>query len=259
VRRVVRPVPEVIDEIKGLHSRRVMFLDPNLVSNFEYARELMEALIPLKLKWMAPVPSNVIYEKDLFELMVRSGCVGGLIGFESFSQSSLNRIGKKFNQVSHYKEIVNILHKHGILVSGCFVLGFDDDKPNTLKLTAEKVYEIKIDFPRYALLTPFPGTSLYTRFKKQGRLLTNKWFYYDSQHVVFKPKHMSPVQLQNIFDDTIRKSFSYQHIAHRARIAPHSKLLSVMTNWALREALFSGWKEKPVQTPITSDILMDNP
>jgi radical SAM superfamily enzyme YgiQ (UPF0313 family) len=242
-RCVVRPIPEVVDEIRSLRTRRVIFLDPNLVSDRDYASRLLEALIPLKLKWMAPTPADVIYDSELFDLIVRSGCEGVLIGFESFSQASLNRNGKKFNQVHRYKEIVNTLHARGIAVSGCFVLGFDDDTPEILEQTAENVYEIGLDFPRYALLTPFPGSHLFSHFKREGRLLTEDWAYYDSQHVVFRPRHMAPARLQQIFDDTLKRSFSYGHILHRARQAPHSMLLSLVANWGLREALASAWKE----------------
>jgi len=248
-RCVVRPISEVIGEIQSLRARHIMFLDPNMVSDREYAKNLLQALIPLKLKWMAPVPSDVVDDRELFGLMVRSGCEGVLIGFESFSQASLDRNGKKFNQVNQYKEIVSTFHAHGMTVAGCFVLGFDDDTPEILARTAETVYDINVDFPRYALLTPFPGSRLFTRFKNEGRLITEDWSFYDSQHVVFRPKHLSSTQLQQIFSDTLKQSFSYRHIFHRVRIAPHSRLLSLMVNWGLRKALSSAWEEEVEQAP----------
>jgi radical SAM superfamily enzyme YgiQ (UPF0313 family) len=227
-----------------------MFLDPNLVSDRDYAKKLLEALIPLNLRWMAPTPADIVYDRELFELMIRSGCEGVLIGFESFSQSSLDRNGKKFNQVNQYKEIVQKLHAHHMAVSGCFMLGFDDDTPEILARTAEIVYDIEIDFPRYALVTPFPGSRLFTHLKNEGRLLTEDWSRYDSQHVVFRPRHMSPAQLQQVFSDTIQQSFSYRHILHRARVAPHSLFLSLMANLGLREALWSARKEETKKAPI---------
>jgi radical SAM superfamily enzyme YgiQ (UPF0313 family) len=246
-RNVVRPVPEVIDEIRSSGARRIMFLDPNLVSNREYAHALLQALTLLKLKWMAPAPADIVFDKELFGLMIRSGCEGVLIGFESFSQASLDRSNKKANQVERYKEIVTMLHAHGIAILGCFVLGFDDDTPDILMRTAQNVYEIGVDLPRYAILTPFPGSRLFTRFKADGRLLTEDWSTYDSQHVVFRPKHMSPMQLQDIFNNTIRQSFSYRHIFHRMQVAPHSRALSLLANWGLRETLFSAMAEESGQ------------
>ena len=172
--------------------------------------------------------------------------------------TSLNRSGKKFNQVNQYKDIVKILHANEIAVLGCFVLGFDDDTPEILSHTAEIVYDINVDLPRYALLTPFPGSHLFTRFKKEGQLLTEDWSLYDSQHVVFQPKHMLPARLQQIFSDTLKQSFSYQHIFHRAQIAPHSRLLSLASNWGLRQALLSSWKEEAKQALTPPTLVMDD-
>ena len=246
-RCVVRPIAEVIEEIKSLHTRRIMFLDPNMMSDREYAKSLLQALIPLKLSWMAPVSCDVVHDRELFELIVRSGCDGALIGFESFSQASLNRSGKKFNQVGQYKEIVSQLHAYGVAVLGCFVLGFDDDTPETLAHMAEVVYDINVDLPRYALLTPFPGSSLFTHLKNEGRLLTEDWSYYDSQHAVFQPKHMSALQLQQVFSDTVQQSYSYRHIIHRARVAPGKRVLSLAANLELRQILISSWKDEATQ------------
>jgi radical SAM superfamily enzyme YgiQ (UPF0313 family) len=258
-RPAVRPIPEVIDEIRGLRTHQVMFLDPNLVSDREYAKNLLEALIPLELKWMAPTPADIVYDRELFELMIRSGCNGVMIGFESFSQASLDRSGKKFNQVHRYKEIVRTLHTHGMAVLGCFMLGFDDDTPEILSRTAEIVYDIEIDLPRYALVTPFPGSHLFARLKSEGRLLTEDWSRYDSQHVVFRPQHMSPTQLQQIFSDILWQSLSYRHIFHRARVAPHSTFLSMITNLGLREALWSAKKAETKKAQIHPAIAFDDP
>ncbi len=256
-RSVVRPIPEVIDEIRSLRARHFMLLDPNLVANREYAKNLLQALIPLKLKWMGLAPSDLTNDRELFGLLVRSGCEGVMIGFESFSQASLDHSGKQFNQVERYKATVKTLHEHGLTVSGCFVLGFDDDTPEILARTAEIVYDLNLDFPRYALLTPFPGSRLFTRLKAEGRLLTEDWSRYDSQHVVFQPKHLSPAQLQQIFSETIKQSFSYRHIFHRAQVAPHSRFLSLMANWGLREALFSALREEAEAIPALPALVQE--
>jgi radical SAM superfamily enzyme YgiQ (UPF0313 family) len=241
-RCVVRPMAEVVNEIRDLHARHLLFLDPNPLSNREYAKNLFEALIPLKLKWMALAPSDVIYDRELFELFVRSGCEGLMLGLESFSQDSLDESGKTFSRVRQYKEIVKTLHAHRIVVSGCFVLGFDSDTPAILNTMAETVYDLEIDFPRYGLLTPFPGTLLFDQFKRNGRLITEDWSFYDSQRVVFQPKHMSPTELQQIFDNTLKQTYSFRHIFRRVQTTPHSKLLGLMANLGMRAALLSPQK-----------------
>ncbi len=240
-RTVVRPVAEVVDEIRGLHTRHLLFLDPNPLSNRAYAGSLFEALIPLKLKWMAPAPSNVIYDRELFELMVRSGCEGLMIGFESFSQDSLAENQKTANCVRHYQAIVKTLHAHQIVILGAFMLGFDSDTAEDLNNMAQAVCSLQVDFPRYGLLTPFPGSLLFAKFKADGRLLTEDWSFYDGQHVVFQPKHMSPGELQRIFRRTISQTYSLRHVFQRMRATPHTRLLVLMANLGLRGALASTW------------------
>lgn len=238
-RSVVRPVAEVVDEIRGLHTRHLLFLDPNPLSNRAYAASLFEALFPLKLKWMAPAPSDVIYDRELFELMVRSGCEGLMIGFESFSQDSLDENHKTANRVRQYQDIVKTLHAHQIVILGAFMLGFDSDTAEGLKDMAQAVCDLQVDFPRYGLLTPFPGSLLFAKYKADGRLLTEDWSFYDGQHVVFQPRHMSPSELQLTFNRTVTETYSLRHVFHRMRATPHTRLLVLMANLGLRGALAS--------------------
>ena len=69
---------------------------------------------------------------------------------------------------------------------------------------------------------------------------------------------MLPARLQQIFSDTLKQSFSYQHIFHRAQIAPHSRLLSLASNWGLRQALLSSWKEEAKQALTPPTLVMDD-
>jgi radical SAM superfamily enzyme YgiQ (UPF0313 family) len=225
-----RPIPEVIDEIRRLNTKTILFLDPSPTSNKEYAQEFFKALIPLKIKWGGLATTDIVYDKELFQLMVKSGCEGLLLGFESLSQPSLNRSGKSFNQVDKYREVVKILHDHQIGVLGCFVLGFDDDTRESLGQMVKMVDELKIDLPRYAVLTPFPGTKLFFRLKKENRILTADWSFYDTEHVVFRPKHMHSDELQQILYDTWQKTYRFNRIVKRVMQAKKNRVLSLIAN-----------------------------
>jgi radical SAM superfamily enzyme YgiQ (UPF0313 family) len=98
---------------------------------------------------------------------------------------------------------------------GCFVFGFDHDTPLTLEETVEFVSEVNIDLPRYAVLTPFPGTPLFQRLKQEGRILTEDWSLYDGQHVVFQPKKMSVQELLGAVERAWKKTYSYRSILKR--------------------------------------------
>jgi radical SAM superfamily enzyme YgiQ (UPF0313 family) len=116
--------------------------------------------------------------------------------------------------------VVKKLHDHGIAVQGCFVFGFDSDGETVFARTAEFVDKAKIDLPRYAVATPFPNTALYRRLEAEGRLLHRNWSLYDVEHVVFRPKRMSPERLQEGLEWTWRQSYRWASLARRVTGAP---------------------------------------
>ena len=111
--------------------------------------------------------------------------------------------------------MVRRLHQRGIALMGCFVFGFDHDTTDTFAETAEFAIEAHIDLPRFAILTPFPGTPLFDRLKAEGRILTEDWGLYDGQHVVFRPRLMSPQELLRGTERAWKTTYSYRSIARR--------------------------------------------
>lgn len=190
-----RDIGEVIAEIRGIKSRRFAVGDVNLTEDADYAKELLRELIPLKKKWGALASTRITEDDELLDLLQRSGCSYLLMGFESFNPASLHRINKGFNRADYYKTVVEKLHAHNILVQGCFIFGFDEDEGTIFEQTVDFVNAIKIDIPRYALYTPYPGTPLFKRLENEGRILHRNWYYYDTQHVVFQPAKMTPAEL----------------------------------------------------------------
>lgn len=202
-----RPVGEVIEEIRQIKRKRFVFDDVNLTDDPEYAKELFKALIPLKKAWGGLASTRILEDDELLELIHKSGCVYLLIGFESFSADSLTSIHKSFNKVEKYRELVRKLHELNIIVMGCFIFGFDHDDKHVFADTVDLVNELKMDIPRYAVFTPYPDTPAFKRFEAEGRLLHHKWEYYDTQHVVFVPNHMSPAELDDGFKWAFKRSF----------------------------------------------------
>jgi radical SAM superfamily enzyme YgiQ (UPF0313 family) len=230
-----RPVHEVINEIKVLKTNKVLFLDPNIIVTREYAGELFKALIPLKIKWAGLSTIALAQDKTLFDLAVKSGCIGILTGFESWCQASIDQCGKDSFKVSSYKEVVNCFHDAGIRVLGCFVLGFDQDTPETIQHTLDFIDEIGIDIPRFSIMTPFPGTPLFEGLKKESRILTEDWSYYDTEHVVYIPKNMTPAELQNRVGKIWNEAYSIKRIAGRIMQIPQNRVLTAFINFGFRK------------------------
>ena len=149
-----RPVEGVIEELKGLKGRLVIFYDPNFFGKREYALRLMRAMKPLKKLWACNATADFGYDEELMCEAYESGCRGVLIGLESMSSSSLGDAGKRFRQADKYKEIVDNIHAHGIAINGCFVLGFDSDTEEELRALPERVDALGLDLCRFAVLTP---------------------------------------------------------------------------------------------------------
>lgn len=214
-KQLQKPVEDVVADIRQFGARRLIFIDLNLISDRAYARELFTALVPLKVKWFGLSTSLIGRDPDLMELMARSGCSGLLIGFETVNKDALGDIGKKFNDPTLYRSLVDDLHRHKISIQGCFVFGNDYDDLNVFERTAEFVNEVGMDLPRFAILTPFPGTPLHRRFESEGRILTRNWELYDGQHVVHMPKLMTPRQLQEGHERAWKAVYSRRSIFRR--------------------------------------------
>jgi len=215
-----RPVNEVIDEIRSTGARRLLFIDLNLVAEREYAMELFTALEPLGIKWGGLATSLLARDEELLELCARSGCMGMLVGFESISQGGLRDVHKGFNSPELFRQWIEAFHEHGIAVNGTFVFGLDSDTLDVFDRTAQFVIETGIDLPRFAILTPFPGTGLHQRLVGEDRILTRDWELYDGQHVVFEPANMSARELEQGTNRAWRTTYSYPSMVKRFRKSP---------------------------------------
>ena len=228
-----RPVGDVVAEVARLRGRRFAFNDVNLVSDREHALELFNALIPLKKKWGGLAPVSLASDPELLEVVAKSGCQYLLVGFESIRQAALGEIHKNRNLVSDYRQAVETFHRHGIVIQGCFIFGMDDDTPGVFAETVNAINELGIDIPRFAVYTPYPGTSAFARLKKENRILHQDWQYYDTQHVVFQPAQMTAEELYSGFRWAYRRTFSRSAVLRRTFASPHP-VITLLGNTAYR-------------------------
>jgi radical SAM superfamily enzyme YgiQ (UPF0313 family) len=219
-----RPVEEVVAELATFQKRHALFIDLSPTEDVQYAKALYRAMVPLRMRWVGLSTTRIAEDAELLRLAAQSGCKGLLIGFESISQDTLNGTHKGFHAAAEYGEVVKKLHDHGIGIQGCFVFGFDTDDESVFARTVEFVDRTRIDLPRYAVATPFPNTGLYRRLESEGRLLHKNWALYDVEHVVFRPKRMSPERLQEGLEWAWRQSYSWRSLWRRVRGAPPSIL-----------------------------------
>jgi radical SAM superfamily enzyme YgiQ (UPF0313 family) len=229
-----KPVDHVVEDIRRVGARKLIFIDLNLISDRMYAKKLFRALIPLNVHWFGLSTVLIAHDPELMELMARSGCKGLLLGLETISDGSLKDAKKQFNASVGYKKLIADLHTLGIAVQGCFVFGLDHDTRNVFGATVAFAAEVGIDLPRFAVLTPFPGTPLYHRLEAEGRILTRDWELYDGQRVVFQPKNMSVRELVDGHERAWKQVYRWSAIAKRLWTAGNFQLPALSANLGYR-------------------------
>ncbi|MCK5300405.1 MAG: DUF4070 domain-containing protein, partial [Thermoplasmatales archaeon] len=167
------------------------------------------------------------------------GCVEWFVGFESVSQEALNGIKKTHNKVEDFKNMIKRIHDYGMSVQGGIIFGFDEDTPDVFDTTLEKMYELDIDVVEVNILTPYPGTPLFDRMEKDGRILTRDWSKYNQIDVVFNPKNMSVEELRNGARKVAKEFYSLKNILIRnikiiSTVKRFGALLPAGTNYNFR-------------------------
>ncbi len=232
-----RPIAEVVEEIRSLRSRWVGFSDDNIVVNPRRAKELFEALLPLKLRWIGQGELSMAKDEELLRLMARSGCMAMFIGLESLSQESLAAANKRHNMGLDYERAIATIHRHGIDIVGSFVFGLEPDRPGVFRQTVEFAERVKLGAAQFAVLTPFPGTPLYDQLKQQNRITSADWSRYSMGHVVYEPANMTATELREGRLYAYRRFYSRRSILRRMFVWRGGKprlLLRLMVNRSYR-------------------------
>ncbi len=222
----VKPVNRVIAEIRELKTLWrdpfIEFADDNTFVDRTHSKQLMRALARENIRWFTETDLSIAQDPELLRLLRDAGCAQVLIGFESPSRRALlgleQRSDWKARQWENYRLAVECIQRTGITVNGCFVIGLDGAGPEQFDDIFEFVrdsglYDVQITF-----LTPFPGTPLYERFRKAGRLLKEKaWNRCTLFDINFQPQTMSEAELRNGFENLGRRLYHPDFVGERSR------------------------------------------
>ncbi|HSR13006.1 MAG TPA: radical SAM protein, partial [Thermodesulfobacteriota bacterium] len=116
------------------------------------------------------------------------------------SDSTLRSHRKSTNRAGRYRDLVKKIHDRGIGIEGSFIFGSDEDEPSVFEDVGRFCEDARIDAAVFAILTPFPGTRVYDRYSREGRITSQDWDLYDMDHVVFRPAKMTARELQEGHD-----------------------------------------------------------
>jgi radical SAM superfamily enzyme YgiQ (UPF0313 family) len=186
-----------MSELRGLRGRYVFFYDDNFTADKARAKELLRAIIRerLHLRWSAQVRCDAAADPELVDLMAQSGCSYVYIGMESISPDVLKCFDKR-QSVEQIERAIREFHSRHIRIHGMFIFGADHDTTQTFRDTVRFASRHRLESAQFMILTPLPGTPLFTQLDREGRLLSRDWSLYDAHHVVFQPRNVTTFELQ---------------------------------------------------------------
>ncbi len=203
-----RPIMQVVEEMRTITQKVVFFLDDNIIGPDARSRAraglLFDAITQSRINklWLGQATVDFADDEKLVRKAYESGCRIIFIGFESINEKSLKEMRKLMNLakgIEHYGECIKRFHEQGIAVWGNFILGHDSDDRAVLQNTKEFIMRSGIDLISFSCLTPLPGTRLFERLDREKRIIyqnyPHDWNLYSFTDVVFRPKHMTPAEL----------------------------------------------------------------
>lgn len=219
-----RPVDQVLRDVREAKRLRgsnyIAFIDDNIGVDWDYCRELWEALIPEQILWMSQCSLHISEHPEMMDLARRSGCRMLSFGIETTNPQSLETVEKEWNRPERYTDAFRSLRAHGIDVSTEMMIGMDADDETVFDRTHDFLMQNSVSVPRIHILTPVPGTPLYRQMAEEGRLESGEFGKYSGGNVVFRPRNLEPQALKAGYWELYERLFSWRGIFHRVRRNP---------------------------------------
>jgi radical SAM superfamily enzyme YgiQ (UPF0313 family) len=220
----LKPVPQVMAElhrIKAIWPQPFIELaDDNTFVNKRHSRELLRAFQEEDVRWFTETDISVADDEELLRLLQPSGCAQVLIGLESPVLPGLDGLEKRANwkasKLDNYKRAIDRIQSHGVTVNGCFVLGLDGTGPESFDAVWEFVQDSGLYEVQITIATAFPGTPLYDRLHREGRIIRERaWDLCTLFDVNFRPQKMTVAQLEQGFRGLAERLYSAEATSAR--------------------------------------------
>jgi radical SAM superfamily enzyme YgiQ (UPF0313 family) len=189
-------VDAALAEIERLPGRHLYFLDDHLFGNRRFADALFTGMAGMGRVWQAAGTVDSVLAPDLLERAVDAGLRSLFVGFETVNADNLAVQRKRQNIGRDYSAVVRRLHDAGVMVNASFVFGMDGDGTDVFDRTVSWAVDNGIETATFHIMTPYPGTGLFRRMEQEGRIAHRDWDLYDTRHVVFQPRGLTPEQLE---------------------------------------------------------------
>ena len=188
-----------------------------------------------RLTWHTAVSVDIGKHDELLDEMAAAGCKSLFIGFETINQNNLKGCSKKQNKVEEYNKIIEKIHDRGMMVNASIVLGFDHDDKAVFKNTLEWLVAQKVESMTAHILTPYPGTLYYQQLLEEERIVDFDLTHYNTSRAVYKPKNMSPQELEQGYLWMYSEFYSWKRIYQRYPKDPRRKKAYLAFNLLYRK------------------------
>lgn len=230
-------VDDALAEIARLPGRHLYFLDDHLFGDARFARELFGGMKGMGRVFQGAATVDSILRDDLVEEAAAAGLRSLFVGFETLSDKGLAGAGKRQNLGRNYGEVVRKLDSLGIMINGSFVFGLDGDDDEVFARTVDWAVSAGITTATFHILTPYPGTALFTEMAARNRIETRNWDLYDTRHVVYRPSQLSPAELKRGYD------WAYEAFYRWSSILKASSAHETVKHSLKHFSYSAGWKK----------------
>jgi radical SAM superfamily enzyme YgiQ (UPF0313 family) len=209
------PIPHIVADIARNEPKLIIFLDDNIGADRAYSLALFEAVRPLRKSWCGQATLRFILDEDLFAAAVASGLKAVFVGVETIEPEAHAGLRKALGSMREYDESVRRCRAAGVMFHASLIFGLDGQTPRVFERTLDFLARNSVPSISANMLTPYPGTQLFDRLKRENRILHTNWAYYDHQTVCFQPKNMSVEELSERHLAFCREFLSWSSIARR--------------------------------------------
>jgi radical SAM superfamily enzyme YgiQ (UPF0313 family) len=220
----------------------VFFIDDNFAINVKRTKSLLRDIIAANAQvyWVAQISANLLRDEELVDLIAAAGGKWIFIGMESIDPTNLAGVNKGFNKPGEYAAVLERLAERNVFAITSFIFGMDNDTTGVAERTLQQIRTWPAGLPIFGLLTPLPGTPLYTRLKDAGRLTRPKhWQEFIPFAMAHRPLKMTIAEAHAEVLDGWNRSYSPQAIAQAVSSLDH-KPLGLRINILVARLCFRG-------------------
>lgn len=164
-RIALRPIEDVIVELKDIranYTNEVYFVDDTFTLIKSRTDEICKRIIEerIDINWKCDTRLDRI-DLETLKIMKQAGCYRVKVGVESGSDRILQAVNKNLS-VKKIKDKIALIKETGISLTVYLMIGFPGETDEDVNATIELAKEIEADYYSLSILTPYPGTRLYT-------------------------------------------------------------------------------------------------